>query len=53
MSIESDIERKLRERLPIEDFELVSQLLRLSASQVRDFIENKVREIADVESEEG
>lgn len=47
--VKSDVERKLREKLSMEDFELALKLLSLSSSQIRDFIEEKVREIAEVE----
>ncbi|MEM1525210.1 MAG: hypothetical protein QW372_01310 [Nitrososphaerales archaeon] len=47
--VKSDVERKLKEKLSMEDFELALKLLSLSSSQIRDFIEEKVREIAEVE----
>lgn len=41
-----DLESRLKEKLSPEDFELASELLSLSISRIRSFIDEKAEEVA-------
>jgi hypothetical protein len=41
----SSVEDQLRQRLSSEEYELISQMLKLSPSRIRVFIEEKAEEV--------